>query len=146
MLENLAILGDKVSSPRQPTAGEIYWTTVSPDTNVNVVIGNKWNYRDIDIVFNVEGQQQRWLFYTDRVPTLGIILRDAGFIKSRGEAKRNGWDLEIEPGYSEFLYGKKPPFGIFIYMPLETLEEYILAIGHWPGWEEDRHNDSLFIF
>lgn len=107
----------------------LYWTTQYPENNVNVVIGQKCTEKEKRMFFGESSEDQRWLFYPDTLPTLGIILRDAGFVGSRTVARKIGWDLPIQPGYSEFLYGKKPPRGIFIYMPLESYEEFILAVG-----------------
>jgi hypothetical protein len=39
--------------------------------------------------------------------TMAHLMAEAGLFKSVGDAKRNGWDKPVPPGYSQYRVGKR---------------------------------------
>lgn len=50
------------------------------------------------------------------------IAHKMGIFPSVSQAKKNGWDIPIEEGFSEFSWGKKRVVFCFIWNPMDTPE------------------------
>jgi hypothetical protein len=53
------------------------------------------------------------LFHIEDNWTMAHIMHVAGIFPSVGQARKNGWDKPISPGFSEFTVGKRK-LGVFI--------------------------------
>lgn len=55
------------------------------------------------------------------------LVHRAGCFKSVGDAKRNGWNIPIPAGWSEFRVGNKfTGTKIFVWNPIHSLDEWII--------------------
>lgn len=97
---------------------------------INVLIGDKWSEKDKALFFGgsyvIETKksflkifkwtrsitssfhgEEEWLIYKEPPKDMAVILKDAGVFASLGEARRNGWKIPVQYGYSEYLLNKK---------------------------------------
>lgn len=54
--------------------------------------------------------------------SLAHLVAHTGFFSSIKEAKKNGWDKPIPPGWNEFILGKNNPrrrIDLFVFVPFD---------------------------
>ena len=73
--------------------------------SINILIG-KWVGRDKDLFFGPENAfVDEWFAFVpeERWPR---ILKKVGLFPSTNQARKNGWDRDVQPGFSCFKFGK----------------------------------------
>ena len=95
--------------------------------NTNVVVGYCASEQDYPGMFGKDWQDSPMIKLPD-AETFGQILA-ALKLSSRSNAKKNGWDFPIEKGFSDYIYGKKPPHLITIWKPEISYNAMTIAFG-----------------
>ncbi len=72
--------------------------------DINILIGD-WTERDKDVIFGpIEPQDE--FFEFEKSTRWPQIMLDVGLFSSKGNARKNGWDKNVQSGFSMFSFGK----------------------------------------